>query len=254
MEQERLLLTYEDLNREMETARRIQRSLLPQAPPHLLGVRISCRSVPAHFVGGDYYDFFRRDENTIDVVIADVSGHDLGAALIMVATRGMLRANAYRSGTARDALAVLNELLFDDLTSTELILSMFYAKYSIDNRLLSYANGGHEPPLLYRCGKEGCMFLDSDGMVLGVMQGASFEEKTIGLREGDLVLFYTDGITEVNGPTGELFGRDRLCRSVYRHRGAPPEGIIDGILSDLAEFAGGASFADDISLVVMKVD
>lgn len=254
MPQERLLLTYEDLSRELETARRIQLSLLPQAPPDLLGVRIGCRSVPAHFVGGDYYDFFRRDEYTIDLVIADVSGHDLGAALIMVATRSVLRANIYQSGTSRDALAVLNELLFDDLTRTELILSMFYAKYSVDNRLLSYANGGHEPPLLYRCGKEDCTFLDSDGMLLGVMKGAAFEEKTIRLAEGDLIVFYTDGITEALGVTGELFGRQNLCRSVYRHRGAPPEGIIEGILADLAEFCGGASFVDDISLVVMKVD
>ncbi len=254
MPRERLLLTYEDLSREMETARRIQLSLLPQAPPDLLGVRIGCRSVPAHFVGGDYYDFFRRNEYTIDLVIADVSGHDLGASLIMVATRSMLRANIYKSGTARDALAVLNELLFDDLTRTELILTMFYAKYSIDTRLLTYANGGHEPPLLYRCGAEKCSILDSDGMVLGVMKGASFEEKTIRLEEGDLVAFYTDGITEAIGPAGELFGRERLCRSVYRYRGEPPEGIIDGVLADLAEFCGGASFADDVSMVVMKVD
>lgn len=254
MAQEKLLLTYEDLSREMETARRIQLSLLPQAPPHLLGARISCRSVPAHYVGGDYYDFFRRDENTIDLVIADVSGHDLGASLIMVETRAVLRANVYQSGTARDALAVLNELLFDDLTRTELILSMFYAKYSVDTRLLAYSNGGHEPPLLYRCGREGCTFLDSDGMVLGVMKGASFEEKTIRLEEGDLAVFYTDGITEAHGLSRELFGRERLCRSVYRHRGAPPEGIIDGVLADLTDFCGDTSFPDDISLVVMKID
>lgn len=254
MLQERLLLTYEDLSRELETARRIQLSLLPQAPPDLLGVRIGCRSVPAHFAGGDYYDFFRRDEYTIDLVIGDVSGHDLGAALIMVATRSMLRANIYKSGTARDALAVLNELLFDDLTRTELILTMFYAKYSIDTRLLSYANGGHEPPLLYRCSAGECGLLDSEGMVLGVMKGAAFEEKTIMLGEGDMIVFYTDGITEALGPGGELFGRERLCRSVYRYRGAPPEGIIDGVLADLAEFCGEASFNDDISMVVMKVD
>ncbi len=240
--------------RELETARRIQLSLLPEVPCGLLGARVACRSIPAHLVGGDYYDFFRWDESTLDLVIADVSGHDLGAALIMVETRSVLRAHAYRSGEAGAALTLLNELLFDDLTRTELFLSMFYAKYCTDTRLLSYANGGHNPPLLIRCGREGCMDLDAEGMILGVKKGVAFEEKSIRLLEGDMMVLYTDGITETRDVSGELFGSERLCRVVQERRGAPPEVVIDGVLEELRAFSGTESFQDDISLVVMKVD
>jgi len=245
---------YAGITRELEMAKRIQLSLLPEAPPDMRGVRIACRSIPAHHVGGDYYDFFRWDDRTLDIAIADVSGHDLGAALIMVETRSVLRAHAYRAGNAGDALGLLNELLYDDLTRAEIYLSMFYAKYDADTRQLVYANGGHNPPLLLRCGQDGCMDLDTDGMVLGVMKGATFEEKSILLREGDLLLLYTDGITESQQMSGELFGRDRLCRTVYAHRGAPPENIIDALLAEVQSFTGSAEFQDDMSLVVMKVD
>lgn len=239
---------------ELEMARRIQRSLLPEAPPALRGIRIACLSLPAHHVGGDYYDFFRWDEATLDLVIADVSGHNLGSALIMTETRSVLRAHAFRSGNACDALALLNELLYDDLTRTELVISMFYAKYSSETRMLSYANGGHNPPLLLRCGQEGCRSLDTDGMILGVIRGVDFEEKSMLLQEGDVMLLYTDGITESRNSAGELFGGDRLCRAVHTYRGAPPEGIIDGVLAEVRGFTGGTAFQDDISLVVMKVD
>jgi phosphoserine phosphatase RsbU/P len=247
-------LTGNGIARELETARRIQLSLLPDVPHGLLGIRIACRSLPAHQVGGDYYDFFRWDESTLDVVIADVSGHDLGAALIMVETRSVLRAHAYRAGDAGDALSVLNELLYDDLTRAELFLSMFYAKYCTETRLLAYANGGHNPPLLLRCGREGCMDLDAEGMILGVMKGVTFEEKSIRLLEGDMVVLYTDGITETQDGSGELFGRDRLCRAVYAHRGAPPEAVIDGVLEAVRAFSGTDALQDDMSMVVMKVD
>jgi len=242
------------LARELETARRIQLLLLPEVPHGVLGVRIACRSIPAHQVGGDYYDFFRWDESTLDLVIADVSGHDLGAALIMVETRSVLRAHAYRAGDAGDALSMLNELLYDDLARTELFLSMFYAKYCTDTRLLSYASAGHNPPLLLRCGREGCMDLDADGMILGVMKGVTFEEKNIRLQEGDMLVLYTDGITETRNGSGDLFGRDRLCRAVHAHRGAPPEAVIDGVLAEVRVFSGDGELQDDISLVVMKID
>jgi phosphoserine phosphatase RsbU/P len=241
-------------SRELDTARRIQRSLLPQAPPYLYGVRIACRSIPAYQVGGDYYDFFRWDEHNLDLVIADVSGHNLGSALIMVGTRSVLRAHALRSGGAGDALALLNELLHDDLTSTELFISMFYGKFNSETRQLIYANGGHSPPLLLRCGQDGCRGLDTDGLVLGVVKGVAYEEKSLLLKEGDVLVLYTDGVTEAHSDTGELFGEARLCRSIYAHRGAPPEQMIDGVLGDVLAFTGQTSFTDDVSMVVMKVD
>jgi sigma-B regulation protein RsbU (phosphoserine phosphatase) len=240
--------------REMATASKIQQSLLPDVPPDMRGVRMACRSIPAHVVGGDYYDFFRWDESSLDLVIADVSGHNLGSALIMVETRSVLRAHAFRSGNAGDALAVLNELLYDDLTRAELFISMFYAKFSAETRFLTYANGGHNPPLLLRCGQQGYLGLDADGMVLGVLKGVEFEEKNILLREGDVLTFYTDGITESQNHSGELFGVERLYEALYAYRGAPPEEIVEGVLKRVHEFSGHKELQDDVSLVILKID
>lgn len=243
-----------EYEQEMATASKIQQSLLPDVPPDVRGVRMACRSIPAHVVGGDYYDFFRWDDSSLDLVIADVSGHNLGSALIMVETRSVLRAHAFRSGNAADALAVLNELLYDDLTRTELFISMFYAKFSAETRFLTYANGGHNPPLLLRCGRKGYIGLDADGMVLGVLKGVEFEEKNILLLEGDVLTFYTDGITESQNDSGELFGAERLYQALYAYRGAPPEEIIDGVLRRVHEFSGHKTLRDDVSLVVVKID
>lgn len=245
---------YEAYTREMATARQIQKSLMPDIPPLVRGVRMACRSIPAHLVGGDYYDFFRWDDSSLDLVIADVSGHSLGSALIMVAARSTLRAHAFRSGNAAEALAVVNELLYDDLTRAELFVSMFYAKFSTETRLLTYANGGHNPPLLLRCGQPESIGLDADGMVLGVLKGVAFEEKSIRLKEGDVLVFYTDGITESQSHAGELFGAERLYRAVHSLRGAPPEDIIDGVFRRVHEFTGEKALQDDVTLVVMKVD
>ncbi len=247
--------TYCELcSREMDTAGRIQRSLLPAAPPYLCGVRLACRSLPAYQVGGDYYDFFRWDEANMDLVIADVTGHNLGSALVMVGARSALRAHAFSSGSAGEALGLLNELLHDDLSTTELFISMFYGKFNAETRQLLFANAGHSPPLLLRCGVAACHGLDAEGLVLGVVKNVVYEEKSIMLKEGDVLVLYTDGITEAGNDAGELFGSVRLCRSVYAHRGAPPEQIIDGVLGDVRTFTGRSSFADDVSLVVMKVD
>lgn len=249
-----LIPALDEYTREMATASKIQQSLLPDVPPAMRGVRMACRSIPAHVVGGDYYDFFRWDDSNLDLVIADVSGHNLGSALIMVETRSVLRAHAFRSGNAGDALAVLNELLYDDLSRTELFISMFYAKFSAESRFLSYANGGHNPPLLLRCGQPGYFELDADGMVLGVLKGVAFEEKDLLLREGDVLTFYTDGITESPNDTGELFGTERLYQAIYAYRGAPPEEIIEGVLKRVHEFSGQKTLRDDVSLVVLKID
>lgn len=245
---------FAEYEQEMATASKIQQSLLPDVPPDVRGVRMACCSIPAHVVGGDYYDFFRWDDSSLDLVIADVSGHNLGSALIMVETRSVLRAHAFHSGNAADALAVLNELLYDDLTRTELFISMFYAKFSAETRYLTYANGGHNPPQLLRCGQQGYIGLDADGMVLGVLKDVVFEEKGIFLQEGDVLTFYTDGITESQNDYGEMFGAERLYHAIYAYRGAPPEEIIEGVLKNVYEFCGHKALQDDVSLVVVKID
>ncbi|MSM38112.1 MAG: SpoIIE family protein phosphatase [Geobacter sp.] len=241
--------------RDMEIAKQIQLSLLPATLPVVQGLQLASRCIPAAHVGGDYFDFFVRESGLVDLVIADVSGHNVGAALIMVETRSVLRAQGQAAGTASDVLNVLNRLLYEDLTRAELFVTMFYATYWAETRRLSYASAGHNKPLLIRGGNSepAVVELDAEGLILGVRMEVLFEEKSLVLEIGDVLLFYTDGITEATNSTGELFGELRLAEQVALLRDAGPEEIIEGVLTAAQRFTGTQGFSDDVSLVVVKV-
>ena len=252
-EKEAALLENVRVTREMEIAKQIQLSLLPPSPPDLSGALLACRCVPATHVGGDYYDFFRRGENVIDIVIADVSGHSVGAALIMAETRSVLRAQFHATNSTSDILAMLNEELYEDLSNAELFITMFYIKYDMDSRLLTYASAGHNRPLLFRPEGTSCTELDAEGLILGVKRNVQFEEKTMQLQQGDVLLMYTDGVTEASNATSELFGEKRLCAIVSSLYDAPPDSVIDRILGEVTAFAAPYPLKDDVSLVLIKV-
>ncbi|MBT0662751.1 SpoIIE family protein phosphatase [Geobacter pelophilus] len=252
-EKEQALLETARVTRDMELARQIQLSLLPSSPPDVPGLLFASRCLPAAHVGGDYYDFFQRGESLLDLVIADVSGHSVGAALIMVETRSVLRAQAQRAEGASGILTVLNRLLYDDLTSAELFISMFYATFDKANSSLTYASAGHNQPLLVRASIGVCEELDAEGLILGVRPEVEFEEKVVSLTSGDIVVFYTDGVTEVARSDGELFGMERLSKLVTSLRASDPETILEAILAAARGFGEENVFVDDVSLIVMKV-
>lgn len=246
-----VLLENARITYDMEVARQIQWSLLPQQAPRAAGIVCAGRWVPAAQVGGDYYDFFPRDDGSLDMVIADVSGHSVGAALIMIEARSVIRSQARAGGSPAEIAAALNSLLYDDLNRAELFVSLFYASYAPARRILTYASAGHNPPLVYR--RDGQFLeLDAEGLILGVRQEVLFEERETRLDPGDLVLLYTDGITETANESGELFGVDRLRRLLREWAGAPPETVFDAILERLAEFSRQTSLADDVCMVLLK--
>ncbi|BBA35357.1 signal transduction protein [Methylocaldum marinum] len=249
----------EEERHEMEIARQIQLSLLPSVPLRMKGALVAGYCLPAVHVGGDYFDYFATEEG-VDIVIADVSGHSVGAALIMAETRSTLKmgtdwmakgAAKLRNG-ARKTLSVLNDLLFEDLNRASFFISMFYLSYHSGTRRIRYANAGHNRPLLLRRGERSCLELDAEGLILGVKKGVTFEEKALSLNEGDMVLLYTDGITEAQNRQGEFFGESRLCELVVGHAQSSPEELIRIIVDELGAFRQGRSFDDDISLVVLK--
>ena len=241
------------VERDLEIARQIQSSFLPSVPPELPGAAVACRCVPAAHVGGDYYDFFTRSGNTLDIVVADVSGHSVGAALVMAETRSVLQAVVRAAEPPGEILATLNNLLYEDLTRAELFITLFYLHYDPVSRTVVYANAGHNPPLVLRDGIPACTELDADGLILGVKKAVSFEEKVFELQQGDILVLYTDGITEAQNEKGELFGTRRLCEATAMNRTKPPGEIIDAVLDDVRGFSGSASLEDDISLVVIQV-
>ncbi len=239
--------------RDMEIAHQIQNSLLPQSPPELFGVELAGRCIPADHIGGDYYDFFKRDDHTLDLLIADVSGHSVGAALMMTEVRTLLRANAGRSSTPSSVLASLNNQLYEDLSRAELFITMFYARYNAATGRLSYANAGHNRPILHRREEDSCTELDAEGLILGIKPSVVFEEGSVLLQPGDVILFYTDGINEATAPDGELFGTGRICLNLSSSADKPAGTIADSFYQEALLFSGSRGLADDISMVVLKI-
>ncbi|HBA87521.1 MAG TPA: stage II sporulation protein E [Geobacter sp.] len=250
-QKEAALLENARVTRDLELAKQIQLSLLPESAPRLPGISIASRCVPATHVGGDYYDFFQRGNSQLDIIMADVSGHSVGAALIMVETRSVLRAQMQSPRPAREVLGVLNQLLYDDLTGAELFITMFCARYDCATRTLAYANAGHTRPLLFRGG--GWQELDAEGLILGVEQRVEFEEKSVALEPGDLLFIYTDGIIEAENKEEELFGVSRLCALLSTLQDQEPEAVVERVLAEVNAYASPSSLQDDISMVVMKV-
>jgi sigma-B regulation protein RsbU (phosphoserine phosphatase) len=252
-QKERALLRNARVLRDMEIAQQIQISLLPDSAPEILGADLAGKCISAAHVGGDYYDFFLRNENTTDILIADVSGHSVGAALIMAEVRTLLRAQVNSAHSASAILNILNNQLYDDLTRAELFITMFYAKYNSANGRLSYSNAGHNHPIIHRSGSNTCIELDTDGLIIGVKPSVVFEERNIELISGDVLLFYTDGLTEAFDKEGEMFGNGRVCAHLGSVAHLSAREIIDSIYQTVIEFTGSPTLQDDISLVILKI-
>jgi sigma-B regulation protein RsbU (phosphoserine phosphatase) len=246
----------EESRHELEIAKHIQLSLLPDSPLVLPTAELAGVCVPASHVGGDYFDFFHTSD-AVDVVIADVSGHSVGAALIMAEVRSTLRAETRKAagipvGPAQ-VLRDLNELLYDDLTRAELFITMFYLKYLPDTRMLKYANAGHNKALLLQVDDVTCTALDAEGLVLGVRREVDFEERSVGLAAGDRLLLYTDGVTEAENQHGAFFGVAHLGALFTTYRTLPPEALIGALLAEVRAFCGETPIRDDISMLLLQV-
>lgn len=250
---EKALLENSRMLRDMELARQIQLSLLPAAPPELPGVVLAGCCLQAAHVGGDYYDYYRREDGTMDMVVADVSGHNIGAALMMVAARSAIRAAIRTSSATGEILASLNDSLYEDLNRSGLFITLYYLAYNPFTRDLRYSNAGHVPPLLVREGEAACRELDAEGLIMGVRNGEVFEERQIRMQPGDLLFIYTDGVTESGNSSGEMFGRERLCSILAARHTEPPQSIVEAVLREIEAFAGTADREDDITMIAMKI-
>lgn len=238
---------------QMEIAREIQRSLLPEDALTVAGVQFAGRCIPAVAVGGDYFGYFPRGVNAVDSLIGDVSGHGVGAALLMAEARTTFMAERLVATSAAQILGSLNDLLYHDLDRANHFMSACCAHFDATTRELSYANAGHPPALLLRANETACRLLDAGGMLLGMEKGARFAEAKTVLAAGDIVVFYTDGITEAWSEGGELFGVGRLGDAVVAHRLEDPERLVDNVLATVNRFAGMRPHDDDITVVVMKL-
>jgi len=237
---------------EMNIARRIQSSLLPSAAIKTDDFEIEGFCLPADQVGGDYFDYFFSDQDNLDIVMADVSGHSIGPALFMVETRSTIRTQANWPTKPAETLTILNNFLYQDLDTADYFITLFYLQYNSKNKQLSFANAGHPPPLLLKQGELQCEQLDADGLIIGVRKNVSFEEKSFIMDTGDLILLYTDGLTEAENPAGEFFGIPAVCNILLQHAQHSPKFIIEIIIKQLKQFCQSNSFKDDVTLMIFK--
>jgi len=233
------------MDHEEQEARLIQQALLPKSSPYIPGFAISGLSIPAGAVGGDWYDFIPMKDGRWGLVLADVSGKGMAAALLMSATRGMLRSLAEASCTPAEVLTKLNGLLVDDFPSGKFV-TMVYAVLDPATRTLTFANAGHLSPLLVTNGSE-IRFLETvSGLPLGVICG-SFSEATLHLPEGSRLLFYSDGITEAANQDEEEYGEARLKDHVLKANLSN-----EGLLEDVREFVNGVGLQDDATAILIS--
>lgn len=240
------------LEKELEIAETIQLGLLPGEFPSLKDLEIAGQCRSAKKVGGDYFDFVLTDES-VNMIVADVSGHNVSAALMMAMARSVLRAQMQKTKSVSQILHQANKLLFEDMSRAGFFISIFLLRYNRITRKLTYSNGGHHPVLWHRAREKASVPLDAEGLVLGVLPQVEFEEKSVVLEPGDLLVMYTDGIVEATDPKGRVFGIRRLKNLIKKSVDAPPKGIIEKILQRLDDFNAKRAQTDDFTIQILKI-
>jgi phosphoserine phosphatase RsbU/P len=251
------------LEEELRIAREIQMSLLPRGPLDVAGLAVTALCVPAREVGGDYYDFFRLPQNRLGVLIADVSGKGTSAALYMAELKGLVLSLSQIYFSPRQLLTEVNRIISENLDSRSFI-TMTYAVIDLDRGLVTFARAGHTPLIYLKAGgmsEPVAQVLVPSGMVVGLrIEGAAqkftdlLEEQTLVLGEGDILVLYTDGITEAMNMDSDLFGDSRLSRIVEEHGHLDSAELRERILREIEAFVGGADQHDDMTMILMKVE
>ncbi|MFI5007521.1 MAG: SpoIIE family protein phosphatase [Solirubrobacterales bacterium] len=251
------LIEQERLQQEMQVAQEIQQMLLPRNVPELEGFELGSLYRAAKEVGGDYYDFLPVDDRTVGVVVADVSGKGVPGSLVMTMIRTALRMEARGNRSASDVMAKMNAFVTEDMKKG-MFVTMFYVVLDSVNRVVSYASAGHNPMILYRGETDATYFLKPKGIPVGIdVPDEDLFRKTISvekltLRQDDMLVIYTDGITEAMNAERDQFGEARLLSAIKRYGHMTAQEFADALNREIQEFTGGAPQNDDITLVAIK--
>jgi serine phosphatase RsbU (regulator of sigma subunit) len=239
---------HERIEQELQTAREIQHTFLPKDVPAIRGWQLVAYYQSAREVGGDFYDFLFFEDGRLGLVIGDVAGKGIPAALVMTATRTMLRTAAQETASPGEVFARANELLYAEIPS-KMFVTCFYAVLDPTNGLMRFSNAGHDLP--YRRCKEGISELRATGMPLGLMPGSHYEEHEVTIASGESLLFYTDGLVEAHNPSREMFGFPRLKTLLSEHYDGTS--LFNHLLDELKSFTGEAwEQEDDITMVTLQ--
>jgi phosphoserine phosphatase RsbU/P len=239
------------LGEQLAVARSIQQSFLPQKAPRIEGYDIAGANFPSEQVGGDYFDFVPIVQGQWGLAIADVSGKGIPAAIIMAGFRASLIAEIRNNYAIRTIFRKVNNLL-KEMTPRDNFVTAFYGVLDAQNRVFTFTNAGHNPPLLFRAGGQ-VERLEEGGPLVGVIAEAAYVERPVWLGRGDLLLLYTDGVTESARESGEEFGEARLIELVKASAQLSASELCERIHQEVHRFAGGDMTPDDITLVAVRV-
>jgi len=243
----------ERLQSEIEIAREVQNQLYPREAPHTKSLRLTAVCRPARIVSGDYYDYEITHDTYVALAIGDVAGKGISAALLMATLQSSLRTRLNGNGSAPPSAArlvsQLNQYLYAN-TSAEKFSTLCLGLYDESDGSFSYSNGGHLPPVLVRAG--GIQRLDVNGTVVGAFPFAEYGESRIALEKGDLLVFFTDGVTEPENEYGEMFGEERLLDVLVRNAHLGEEEIVRTVIESVRDWTGSEELQDDLTLLLAR--
>jgi sigma-B regulation protein RsbU (phosphoserine phosphatase) len=244
----RELLEQVQREHELKIAADIQHALLPPSYYTGLGFEVAATSVPCRAIGGDFFDYFHLARGGFAFVLGDVAGKGPPAALLASMLQGIFTANALRDGTPAGFLSQANEALVRRAIEARFATAVYAV---LDRRgRLTYCNAGHNPPVVV--GRSGVRRLECGGMVIGAFEGAIYDDDTQQLESGDVLVLYSDGLTEARNPDREEFGEKRLLACVKTHYALPPQDLMRHLLSTVHEFSAGSAQSDDLTVLVLK--
>ncbi len=247
------LLRNERLQRDLELAAQVQRSLLPKEFPRAAGLSFAACAQPAREIGGDFYDAFQLDDRHVGLLIADVSDKSIHAAIFMAIARALFHTEVRRTLSPGDVVQAVHQLLLDVSSEDNMFVTVFYGVLHLDTLHLTYVRAGHDRPLLLR--RDGKLeTLPGAGRFIGMLENLIVEERSIDLQRGDRLIMYSDGVVDTRNTADEAYGFDRLAEIVRSCPGLPAEAITAAIMDSAMAFQGSAPQFDDITLLVAAIE
>lgn len=246
------LLIKERISNELDVASRIQKKILPADVDEIFGLEIAQYFEPAKEIGGDYYDYTILDNDIFSITIADVSGKGVPAAFLMALGRSVLKTLTLTGDFApNENLNELNKIIYSDITE-DMFITMMHSKYDRKSRTLYYSNAGHNPLVVYRASTDKMELHTVKGVAIGFLEEYKYRQGEIQLEKGDIVIFYTDGITEAENKDKEMFGLERLQNVIYKNRDKSPKELRKVILEAINRFRKDYEQTDDLTFVILK--
>lgn len=242
------------LRREINLARNIQSQLLNGKTPTFEGGEVSGSSLPARLIGGDYYDFYLLVNGNIRIVIGDVMGKGIPAAMLMILTRGAFRSAAESTKGPGETLTAMNQALYEDLRTLKSFVTLFCADWNPKTGILTYANAGHNLPLFIKGKSNNIEELPNvKGIMVGGLPNQVYKENNVYLEELDTIFFYTDGIIEAQNDTGERYKLERLIETLVQNKDLGVGELEKCVMKSIDQFTEGVPQKDDITMVLLKI-